>query len=175
MTATATKSKRETWRDWSYPAPLIERCDLLTRQELIAKLAAGGIAVEEKDFVYWQREGLLPYPVKIRRDNATRAYYPDWMADLVRKLLQLQADGVPLADVRTELKDMASATTLTRHLVADTLTRAENLRPLVEAIAREWERISPYRHDIVAVEVRLWHDNHSAIRLEFDTPKPGND
>ena len=68
-----------------------------------------GVEATTPDFLYWQRQALVPYPVKHRRAGATRAYYPAWVADLVRHLRRRQEAGRTLAELRPEMKTVARA------------------------------------------------------------------
>ncbi len=100
-----TKPLRQTWRDWAPDAP--EPDELLTRDELVERLRAEDVAVRPQDFLFWQRKGVLPYPVKRRSGTATTAYYARWVAGLVRELRRLQGQGYSLEEIRPRLRALA--------------------------------------------------------------------
>ena len=165
MTATAAKPK-ETWRDWTAPNTLTSFDDLVTRPELIARLTEEGVEVAEKDFIYWQREGVLPYPVKIRHDNATWAFYPVWITHLVKDLIRLRAEGIPLGEVRTRLKDRAHQLTVNHQVVATLVDRTEDLRPAAEEVARIGESVTGKK--IATVRLQLFDESGERSTFTFD-------
>jgi len=170
MTATTTKPK-ETWRDWVAPGAIPQRSNLLTRQALIDRLAEDGIEVGESDFLYWQREDILPYSVKLRSNNVTRAYYPFWMADVVKELIRLRTEerGLLLSAIRPRLRALAHKKTYP--WVTGTLRdRSEPFIPIAENIARLYAEISGTK--ITAVRLQLFDEQKEMTQFTFDTDGP---
>ena len=101
--AETTKPARETWRDWLPPdAPEPE---LLTREQLVARLREAGIDADVSDLRYWEYHGILPRPVRQRHDGATRAVYPDWFVWLVGLLREYQGrDNKSLQEIGPALR-----------------------------------------------------------------------
>lgn len=99
--------KRETWREWLPPARVDPR-PLLTRAQLVERLRADGVQVEEADLRYWEYEGILPRAVRQRHEGATRAVYPIWFADLVQHLRTLQGGGYELREIARMLRDIVA-------------------------------------------------------------------
>ncbi len=98
------EGNRETWRDWLPPgAP--EAAPLLTRGDLLLRLQDEGIAATERDLRYWEREEILPRPIKQWHEGAVRALYPPWVTNLIRELRRLQAEGLSLAEIAPRLRD----------------------------------------------------------------------
>jgi len=99
--ADPAKPGRETWRDW-IPAEADDDAraaaePLLTVDELLAKLADPAVVgprytVTRRDLSYWQAEGVVPYPTYAPFEGGRRAYYPQWMINIVVMLRELQAD-----------------------------------------------------------------------------------
>jgi DNA-binding transcriptional MerR regulator len=103
---TAAKPKRETWRDWqAEDAPPTGQ--LIDRDELVQVFESEGIDATENDLLYWQRLGVIPYPVLRRVGRTGHASYPFWMVELVRTLRQMQAEGHSLDEIRVHLRDLA--------------------------------------------------------------------
>src|SRR5688572_2570521 len=72
-THSLTGAVRETWRDWQSDEAH-EPAVLLTRDELLQQLAAANVDVTEGDLLYWQRKGVIPYPVVKRIGRTGYAY-----------------------------------------------------------------------------------------------------
>lgn len=106
MTATATKTKRETWRDWM-PADSPEPSDLLTRDQLITRLAEIGVPVDDGTIRFWEYHGITPKPIR-RWDadaKAARVYYPHWLLTIVLMLRELQKAGMSLDEIGPFLRE----------------------------------------------------------------------
>ncbi len=93
---------KRTWRDWAPDAP--EPPDLLSRDELVERLAAEGVKASVRDLRNWQVAGAIPYGIRRWDGDAPRAMYPLWMADLVRELRAMQAQGIPLLEIGHRLQ-----------------------------------------------------------------------
>lgn len=97
-TEPATKGGTETWKDW-LPADAAEPAELITRDELIARLAAMGAEVNTANLRYWEYVGIVPRAVKRWHDGAVRAVYPAWMGYLVFALRDRQEVGLTLPQI----------------------------------------------------------------------------
>jgi len=103
---TANKPKRETWRDWQ-PANAPDPGQLISRDDLIQALQQEQINATERDLLYWQKVGLIPYPIIRRAGRAGYAAYPFWMIELIRALRSMQADGKSADEIRAALRRLA--------------------------------------------------------------------
>jgi len=100
----ATKELRATWRDSAWFAPGAPEPFLLTRDEVLARVAALHLDATERDLRFWEAEGILPRPVRRRHAGATRALYPAWFVDLIYKLRDLQLAGLSLKELPSRLQ-----------------------------------------------------------------------
>ncbi len=97
---TTAKENRATWFDdvpeyiQDYPVE-----GLYTREEVIGSLANRGVDVNEVTLVFWEKQGILPRPVRRWRDGAPRALYPPWAVDAIVHLRNLQAHGRTLEQI----------------------------------------------------------------------------
>jgi len=97
---------KETWRDWMPEgAPEPER--LLSRDELVDRLGYYHVEADATDLRFWEQKGILPRPVRQRRDGAMRTTYPEWVISLVQRIRQLQAEGFSLEQIRPRLRRFA--------------------------------------------------------------------
>jgi len=103
---TATHTKRETWEGW-LPEDAPKQTGLITRDMLVNRLAHEGWTVTSNDFRYWQAEGILPQPIKRWDGDATRAFYPALMVDVIALLLRLRAQGRTIRSMGPNLKQLA--------------------------------------------------------------------
>jgi DNA-binding transcriptional MerR regulator len=94
------KENRATWFD-DVPDYLqdIPPDGLYTRQEVIGSLADRGVDVNEVTLVFWEKQGILPRPVRRWRDGAPRALYPPWAVDAIAHLRALQSQGRTLEQI----------------------------------------------------------------------------
>lgn len=97
---------KETWRDWM-PEGAPEPDQILTRDELVERLRYYNVDADTESLRFWEREGILPRPIRQRRNGATRTTYPDWMIYLVRRIRQLQAEGFSLEQIRPRVRRSA--------------------------------------------------------------------
>jgi len=97
---------KETWRDWM-PEGAAEPERLLSRDELVARLGYYHIEADATDLRFWEQRGILPRPVRQRRDGAMRTTYPEWALLLVQRIRQLQAEGFSLAQIRPRIRRFA--------------------------------------------------------------------
>jgi DNA-binding transcriptional MerR regulator len=93
---TSTKSKQATWLDPPWAAPdaknAVDLSQWLTRQELLERMPN----VDEVTLVYWEKRGILPRPIRRRRDGAPRALYPEIAVLAIATIRQAQEDGLSL-------------------------------------------------------------------------------
>ncbi len=147
---------RDAWHAWMEGA-VGNTSDLITRDELVHRLAAEGIEVAPNDFRYWQTEGALPRPVKRWHNGATRALYPVWMVDVVRHLRRLQAEGYTLRYLGPRLLSYAQMRETASHPpFVDTEQSRDpsgDMDNQLRSIAADHERRTGIR--IARVELRL--------------------
>ena len=105
---TAPKPKRETWLDWIAPVPYAEAMlraqPMLKTDELLASLKSQSIEATRRDISFWQRQGVIPYPTKERRDGAVWAMYPHWMMQVIESLRKMQEHGLSLDQITVMLR-----------------------------------------------------------------------
>ncbi len=78
--------------------------ELLTRQEVLDRLALWRVEAEEGDLRFWEQSGILPRPLRRLHQGAVRAVYPYWYLYLVRQLRRLQRQGLSLAEIGPQLR-----------------------------------------------------------------------
>ena len=167
-----TKAKQETWRDWAPDAP--EPSALLTRQELLDRLAREGFPTTGNQLRYWQTAGLVPYPVRRRQGQAVYAYYPPWMVEIVRALLDLRAHGDKLPQIRATLRGLAPAVANGSSWAGImVVTVPDFIAERLAAFAEEIQARLPYRR-FTHVELRL-SDESGQGPLVWATPLPPNE
>jgi len=88
---------KSTWTDWM-PQGTTEP-PLMTRDELIQRLAHEGITVNYRNIEHWQLRGVIPYPVRRRHQGSTKALYPEWMVDAIKQLRDAQSRGMSLVQI----------------------------------------------------------------------------
>lgn len=108
----STRPPKETWLEWIRElVPNFDEAslDYITIDALIEEVKKH--VDREDDWVdavtirYWQRQGLLPYPVKRRHEGATRSLYPDPAATvLIVHLRRLQREGYTLEQIAQRLR-----------------------------------------------------------------------
>jgi len=89
---------RESWADW---AEANERpySPVLTRAELLGRLARMGFDVSAPALRAWERDGLLPQPTKQWHEGATRAVYPGQAVASILLFLGLKREGYRLRQI----------------------------------------------------------------------------
>ncbi len=121
-TEAPAKPKQQTWLDLlpqGTPEPL-----LITRDELIGALRERGVDVNEVTLVYWEREGILPRPIRRRHAGAPRALYPVYAINAVEHLRQLQDAGRTLDQIAPLMRTWALAQVDWRDPLGESLTEA---------------------------------------------------
>jgi DNA-binding transcriptional MerR regulator len=169
-----TKPVKETWRDWQAQTAA-EPAVLLTRGELLERLAKAELSVTERDLLYWQAEGIIPYPVHRNVGRARYAYYPEWVTDLIRALRKLQAQGWKLEHIRKRLRKYAVELTIPNpkhplrpeHVTIGIHGRWELNREFTQAarhLARVWQdEMGPH---IQGVVFRLFDDQEKVHPIQ---------
>ena len=110
--------EKVSWTRWQADDP-IDPGELITRDDLIQRLTAEGVAVTAADLIYWQRRGVIPYGERQWIGRVARVYYPGWMVDVIRELREQQAKGNRLRFLRPHLSALAKElTSRHRHVVA---------------------------------------------------------
>lgn len=144
VTDTIGKAGRETWADWIRAVnPRFDEDDeeavhLQPLDDLLAEL--NDLLPHEEDKVdavtirYWQREGILPYPIKRWHNGATRSLYPFPAAfQLILHIRGLQKEGYTLQQIVPRLRG---------HLAALYDPGPMGLRPAIDDAVREREKIT---------------------------------
>jgi DNA-binding transcriptional MerR regulator len=162
---------------------------MLTREDLVDRLRAEGVDVTPDAIALWQRRGLLPYPTKRRKGTATVGYYPAWVADLVRELRRLQAEGMKLEQIVPHLRARANqiakpvtvavpvaaasgeahAPQVQTRTVPATIGVAiapDSFGPLADALARIYR--AQYGTGVAKVEIRLTDDRGNPVSFTFN-------
>lgn len=96
-TVIETAERVTTWRD--YLPPALPPMQLITRAELLTKLAARSEAVSARTLRYWEAEGVLPRAVRQFHEGSIQAVYPFWYDDVVQVVAQHRKEGKPLTEV----------------------------------------------------------------------------
>ncbi len=119
MECTRTTDQYEDWRRWRTdgwlpcdalpPAPE----ELITSDQLLAKMERLGPAVNRRTLRNWEHAGVLPAPIRRRWGGATRGLYPRWTVDLIWILMRHRDAGLRLADLPDLMR--AEAHALARH------------------------------------------------------------
>ena len=109
--------EKVSWTRWQADDP-IDPGELITRDDLIQRLTAEGIAVTAADLIYWQRRGVIPYGERQWSGRVAHVYYPGWMVDIIRELREQQAQGGRLRFLRPHLSALAKELT-SRHRHVD--------------------------------------------------------
>jgi len=82
-----------------------EPTDLITRDEVIARLRRRGVKVAARTLAHWESVGATPHPVRRWRDGAPRALYPDWVVDIAIQVPHfLRYEGLTLSEVGDALR-----------------------------------------------------------------------
>ncbi len=92
VAAAGPATTKATWADWR-PGEPPQPDEVLTRDELLDRLATEGVTVSVDDLQNWQRAGVVPYGIRRWHRGATRMLYPPWMVDLLRHLRVQQQAG----------------------------------------------------------------------------------
>lgn len=98
---------KEGWPLW-LPADAREQPDVITRHELMDRLATRGIRVTQTDFIYWQTEGIIPKPIKRWQGSATLGLWPPLMEHVIVRLVALRKQGRTLRSLGPDLKEYAA-------------------------------------------------------------------
>lgn len=104
MTTTSPKKERVTWRDWQPPGTP-DPDELLTREELVARLNDLAIDITASDLRYWEGLGILPRGIRKRVGRATYVYYPRWLMMSIELLRRLQGYGWSLEKIAPRLRE----------------------------------------------------------------------
>ncbi len=107
-----TTTQRETWADWirgvdpDFDESSIEYSTLADLLEDLNDLITPESAkVDAVTIRYWQRKGLLPYPIKRWHKGATRSLYPKHAAThLIMRIRSLQQEGYTLEQIAPRLR-----------------------------------------------------------------------
>jgi len=95
---------QETWFEW-FPDAEPE----LTFDELDKHIRETGVEpVTAPTLRAWQHNGLLPYPLRRRHDNAQRALYPRAAVKVIEQIRTLQGQGLSLKEIKPLVRGIAA-------------------------------------------------------------------
>ncbi len=174
MTATEPKKRpnKETWREWlppGAPEPLPE--DLVTRDDILAKLARSNVPTNEREFRYLQTLGVLPRPTFRRIGNATVGVYPRWVYNAALSALHLRGEGMSWDYIRERIRGNPTHFHFMAGLPSD---------PPV-AIARAIEELAAWHKQLTGqtvarAEVRLFNERgHRLGGVDLDASRDDSD
>lgn len=182
MPTAEPKTRRETWADWLPPegreTALADAEPLLTRDELVAELQSLGHEVTPRDLIFWQTKGVIPYPVREKREGVSIAVYPQWMIQVIHLLKGLQEQRYALRDIEPLLRDMVfrmftprspTSKQARRRLQREFYPIADELDPLLRSLARVHELI--HGGNITGAEIRLIGEDGAEEPYWFPTSK----
>jgi DNA-binding transcriptional MerR regulator len=105
-----TTTTKQSWADWMGPGDP-EPEELFTRAEIVEQantlIGTLGKPVSASDLQLWEKLGVLPRAIRLRRGDAQYALYPDWHAYLVRNVRQLQREGYSLDEIKPRIRAYA--------------------------------------------------------------------
>lgn len=169
---------RQAWRDW-LPAEAAEPApdDLLTRDELIARLKDEGIQVSAYDLGNWQRAGAIPHGLRRWHDGAPAVLYPPGMVEVVRRVRDLQAQGHKLRHIGPQIRATAARDAAHVHgedeaTVARTLADIDDLlAPAIEA-SEAYARRYQERHGARLVPTAIAFRDEDGREYAYPLPPP---
>jgi hypothetical protein len=168
----ATASDHQTWHDWlrrgGVDEATIAQTATLTRDELIERLAAGGVDVTAYDLQNWQQAGIVPHGIRRRHHGATRLLYPWWMVDIIRTLREFQREERSLNRIAQIL--VIQAITLAKHI--DDLP-LPSMPSDIETQIRRWvdHHVATYGIPIRYAEISLVDERGHPLTFRFDMPE----
>lgn len=176
-TAPAAKPQKETWIDWLGSVPHAVAMDsaqpLLTRAELLSRLHEAGVKATDRDLVFWQSKGFIPFPTKRREGRALIALYPSWMPALIQTLRADQEAGVDLATISTDLRSLVANSFTTPF---DEAVKAHHAR---QVAYREFSRQITSTKPALAGAARqletILNEAIGSVRVVFSPPTVGDD
>jgi hypothetical protein len=145
--------RHETWVDWlptGVPEP-----PLITRAELLEKLASDGVTVSERELRYWETAGALPHPVRRSHQGAIHAVYPAWHDEIVKEVPKLRP-LMKLPRMRPELRRLFQMTAAGRQDQG----RGDMPRPLAEELVRFLASIGATNAELRVLagnQIKLYH------------------
>jgi len=108
---TKRENKRATEDDWRvWQAEDAPDPPLLTRTEVLALVERWKVVqppVDERTLRYWEKQGLVPRPMRSYHAGATRSRYPSWVADLIAIIRLEQRAGRKLAELGPMVRQQA--------------------------------------------------------------------
>jgi DNA-binding transcriptional MerR regulator len=103
-TDTSGKTAKETWADW-FP----DSEPRLTFHELDNHIRSMGVdPVAPSAMRFWQKQGLVPYPVRRRHGDAQYAVYPAVALAVIERIRNLQKAGLSLEQIRPLIRGMVA-------------------------------------------------------------------
>lgn len=158
---------KETWLDrmraWKPDgAPDPDPEGFLTREELLEEVNRNGNAVNPRTLAFWEREGVLPRPVRRWVGGRPHALYPELAIPAINHVRELQGQGLNLRAISRFVESWIAIEYV--HLFPDPekqrqarerwLPSPEDVEPPITALARRHERVRP-GPPIVKAELRF--------------------
>lgn len=168
MTATTSKPKRETWLDW-LPSDAPDPLELITRQELARRVSDRGFDVTNEKIGYWEKQGVLPLPVRRWHEGATRALYPSWMEDVVIRAIGLRERGESTSGIRQSTRDLTVTLGSKKQLDVTEVFKAEDVNRAAREYAAFHNKTNAEKITSIHVEFR-GENGGSIIGWTFSIP-----
>jgi hypothetical protein len=163
---TPTRPPKETWRDWhtryAPHVPMPGNDELLTRDQLMADLRRLGVDVTERTIHNWQKQRVIPSPVRHTIAGASRAMYAPWVAYTIALADAERRRSRPVEEVAAAVRAKAGQIIA----FADTHTQAwADLTEEMSAVLRKWANRYQDRHDVTPafVQIAIWDHARTLI------------
>jgi len=99
------KKSGERWTDWLPPGtPEPPPEELVTRDDILSRLAQSNVPTDEREFRYLQSLGVVPRPTFRRVGGATVGQYPRWVYNAASSALTLRAEGLSWDYIRDRIR-----------------------------------------------------------------------
>jgi DNA-binding transcriptional MerR regulator len=169
-TKTTPKTSQETWLDWLPNAEL-----QLTREELLEELNRRGTEVTEPQLVYWERQHVIPRPIRKHRDGVPRALYPTAAIEIIEQLRGMQDAGHSLRTIGSAMRRHAQIVALAAAGAVE--EQAFEVEKALREYARRWEvaygESKALGGKVVDIEYTLIAGNGrnlTGVRIPFRSP-----
>lgn len=161
-----TASQKEaSWYDWF---PTRTPRDLVSREELLARLRERGIEISERTLTYWELKNVIPRPIRQRQagaKGAARALYPLFAVDTIAKVRSLQDNGISLRAITSMMNSE-------RPLIRPAESAVAAHQFVVESALREYAKLweEAYGQKAAEISFALIGKNHThleEVRFEY--------
>ncbi len=157
MAATATKPKRTTWAALSVKSDVLDhlnQAEMLTRDQVIARVNALGAPVTRDRLRRWEQDGHLPRPELM--GFPARAMYPDFAVPFIAAVPAMLESGLPWSEISKMITIDAMSEQQAEWFQAMTTIPSPELVAAVEEHAKRHERRTG--HSVVRVELVMRDD-----------------